>query len=241
MNSNTPYHIAFIMDGNGRWAKSKGMRRSQGHKAGFEHIPDILEYCQELGVKVVSGYAWSTENWNRPPEEVRFIMKSLERELMRFVKELDKRNVRFFHSGSRERLSKKALTVIDEAMDLTRNNGPQTFNLAFNYGGRAEIVNVARRILAAKLNADSVCEEVVDEHLWTHGLPDVDLLVRTGFERRTSNFLLWQSAHAVLHFVDAFWPDVTKEHIKDAVKSYQRAHAQRNLAPPPTLTTIPAL
>ena len=137
-----PKHIGFIMDGNGRWALERGMHRSAGHKAGYEKIPKVVEICHNHGVQIVSGYAWSTENWKRPQAEVEYIMRSLEKHLPKFVKELHQRNVRFVHCGSRERIPRKALKAIDDGEKLTKDNGPWVFNFVFNYGGRAELVHV---------------------------------------------------------------------------------------------------
>jgi undecaprenyl diphosphate synthase len=161
----SPNHIAFIMDGNGRWARQRGMPRSAGHKAGFEHIPDVLEACHDLGVQVVSAYAWSTENWGRAKAEVDYIVHSLERHLLRFVKELHKRGVRFVHSGSRDNLTERSLQVLDEAAEMTTNDGPEIFNLAFNYGGRAELAHVASEMVAAGMHPEAVSEAVVNDHL----------------------------------------------------------------------------
>jgi len=138
---------------------------------------------------------------------------------MRFVEELHKRGVRFVHAGSRERISKKALKLLDQGEALTKNNGPETFNLAFNYSGRAEITHVARNLVAAHVPAETITEQTINQNLWTAGLPDVDLLVRTGFEHRISNFMLWQCAHASVYFADAFWPDLSETHIELALQS----------------------
>ncbi len=218
----SPNHIAFIMDGNGRWARQRGMPRSAGHKAGFEHIPDVLEACHELGVQVVSAYAWSTENWGRAKAEVDYIVRSLERHLLRFVKELHQRGVRFVHSGNRDNLRKKSLQVLDEAVEMTANDGPEIFNLAFNYGGRAELAHVASEMVAAGMHPEAVSEAAVNERLWTAGLPDVDLVFRTGGDRRVSNFMLWQSAYACIYVTDAYWPDVSREDIEAGIAYYNR-------------------
>jgi undecaprenyl diphosphate synthase len=210
------------MDGNGRWARQRGMPRSAGHKAGFEHIPDVLEACHDFGVQVVSAYTWSTENWGRDEAEVNYIMRSLEKHLARFVKELHARGVRFVHSGSRGRLRPKALRVLDEAIELTKNDGPEIFNMAFNYSGRAELTHVARELIAEKVHPEAVSEAIVNDHLWTAGLPDVDLVFRTGGDRRVSNFMLWQSAYACVYVADAYWPDVSREDVEAGIAYYNR-------------------
>jgi undecaprenyl diphosphate synthase len=220
-----PRHIAFIMDGNGRWARRRGLPRSAGHKAGLEHIPDVLEICHDLGVQVVSGYAWSTENWSRPQAEVRYIMHALEKHLPRFIKELHKRGVRFVHSGQPDNLTPKALRQLDDAVKLTRDNGPSVFNFAFNYGGRAELVHATRRLLAEGVGADAVSEAAINARLWTAGLPDVDLMIRTGGDHRLSNFLLWQSAYACIHIVSAYWPEIARNDIERGIKYYTRVKA----------------
>ncbi len=217
-----PRHIAFIMDGNGRWAQQRGMPRSAGHKAGFEHSPDVLEACHEFGVQVVSAYAWSTENWGRAKAEVNYIMRSLEKHLLRFVKELHTRGVRFVHSGSRDRLTSKALRALDEAVELTKNNGPEIFNMAFNYSGRAELAHAARELITENVPSAAISEAVINDHLWTAGLPDVDLVFRTGGDRRMSNFMLWQSAHACIYVADAYWPDVSRQDIEAGIAYYNR-------------------
>jgi len=220
-----PKHVAFIMDGNGRWAQRRGLPRSAGHRAGFEHIPDVLKMCHDLGVQTVSAYAWSTENWGRPKAEVDFIVHSLETHLARFVKELHTRGVRFVHGGSRDNLTAKALQVIDEAVELTRNNGPRVFNLAFNYGGRAELVRVASELAAEQAQPETISEAAINERLWTAGLPDVDLVIRTGGDRRLSNFMLWQSAYACIYIADACWPDVSRDDIEEGIKYYNQVVA----------------
>jgi undecaprenyl diphosphate synthase len=220
-----PKHVAFIMDGNGRWAQLQGLSRSAGHKAGFERIPEVLKLCYELGVEVVSGFAWSTENWARPRSEVNYIVRSLEKHLPKFVQKLHERDVRFVHSGSRDNLAPKALRVLDDAVQLTQDNGPWVFNLAFNYGGRAELVHVARQLSAAQVRPEAITGETIASYLWTAGLPDVDLVVRTGGDRRVSNFLLWQMAHAYLYVVDHYWPAVTRTDIEAALDYYSRVVA----------------
>lgn len=217
-----PRHIGFIMDGNGRWATQRGMPRSAGHKAGYEKIPQVLEICQDLGIYIVSGYAWSTENWGRPKAEVEYIMRSLEKQLPRFVRELHKRSVRFTHCGSRENMSGKALRVIDEAVELTQDNGPWVFNFVFNYGGRAELVHVAQSVMNKGGRPENVSKDSIEKHLWSARLPDVDLLIRTGGDYRTSNFMLWQTAYAHFYFVDNYWPAITKKDIENGIAYYNK-------------------
>ena len=222
MDRQVPGHLAFIMDGNGRWAQARGLPRSAGHKAGYEHIPRVLEMCHELGVRVVSGYAWSTENWGRPKAEVEYIMKALEKNLPGFIRELHERGVRFRHCGINDRLSMEAQRVFKEGEQLTRGNDQGIFNLVFNYGGRAEIVEAARRIVQEAVPAGELCEKAVDSYMLTAGLPDVDLVFRTGGESRLSNFLLWQSAHACVYVSESYWPALRKEDLEDGIRCFQR-------------------
>jgi undecaprenyl diphosphate synthase len=182
----------------------------------------VLEACHDLGVRVVSAYAWSTENWGRAKAEVDYIVHSLERHLLRFVRELHKRGVRFVHSGSRDNLTGRSLQVLDEAVEMTAHDGPEIFNLAFNYGGRAEIAHVASELVAAGMPSEAVSEAAVNDRLWTAGLPDVDLVFRTGGDRRVSNFMLWQSAYACIYVADAYWPDVSREDIEAGIRHYNQ-------------------
>jgi undecaprenyl diphosphate synthase len=217
-----PKHIGLIMDGNGRWAQRRGLSRSAGHKAGFEHIPRVLEICHDLGIQIVSAYAWSTENWSRPKAEVGYIMRSLEKHLPRFVKELHQRGVCFRHSGRRDDLTPKALQVLDEAVALTQDNGPEIFNFVFNHGGRAELVNVVRNLLAEGVELETISEPTINRYLWTAGLPDIDLVIRTSGEQRLSNFLLWQCAYACVYVTQAYWPDVGRDDLEAGIKYYNQ-------------------
>lgn len=217
-----PKHIAFIMDGNGRWATNRNLPRSAGHKAGYKHIPNVLKICYELGVEVVSGYAWSTENWGRPKQETTFILRTLEKRLPRFVNELHRKNVRFIHSGFTDNLTPKACKRLDDAAILTHKNSGGTFNLAYNYGGRAEILNAARQLLAESSPNDQFAENDFESYLFTVGLPDVDLVIRTGGDMRLSNFLLWQTAYATVTVVKNYWPAITREDIESSIMQYNK-------------------
>jgi undecaprenyl diphosphate synthase len=166
------------------------------------------------------------ENWGQAKTEVDYIMRSPEKHLLRFVKELHARGVRFVHSGSHDRLTRKALRVFDEAIALTKNNGPEIFNMAFNYSGRAELAHVTRELAAAGVQPNTISESTVNDHRWTAGLPDVDLVFRTGGDRRVSNFMLWQSAHACIYVADAYWPDVSREDIEARIAYYNRVMAK---------------
>ena len=223
---NLPRHLAFIMDGNGRWARERGLPRSAGHKAGYEHIAKVLEVCNDLGVRIVSGYAWSTENWGRPKPEVAFIMNALEKNLPKFIAELHARDVRFMHSGISDNLSPAALKALKEGESLTHQNSKGVFNLVFNYGGRAEIVHLARQMAIDRVRPEDVCENTVEDYLLTAGLPDVDLVFRTGGDRRMSNFLLWQSAYACIYIADVYWPALSRGEIEKGLFYYAKSMKQ---------------
>lgn len=221
-----PKHTAFIMDGNGRWATERGLPRSAGHKAGYEHIPDVLKTCHELGIEIVSAYAWSTENWGRPKQESAFILRAVEKHLPRFVEELHRRQVRFVHSGFGHDLTAKARRRLEEAVTLTAANTGGIFNLAYNYGGRAEIVHAIRQLLREASPGDGLAAKDIEAHLFTAGLPDVDLVIRTGGDKRLSNFLLWQSAYATVYVVDRYWPALAVEDIEAGIQYYNQVLAK---------------
>jgi undecaprenyl diphosphate synthase len=216
----TPKHIAFIMDGNGRWAQSRGLPRSAGHKAGFKRIPEILEAFIDLGIQVISIFVWSTENWARPKAEVNYLMTELKQNLPKFIKELHKKGIRFHHIGIKDNLDHELLKVLSEAEETTRQNHNAIFIFAFNYGSHAEITDTVRKIVIKYPNIKEISENTISSELWTTGLPDVDILIRTGKEKRLSNFMLWQCAYAKIHFLDKHWPDLNKIDIEDIVESY---------------------
>jgi undecaprenyl diphosphate synthase len=219
---NKPRHIAFIMDGNGRWAQSQGLPRSKGHKAGYEKIPSILEACIALDLNIVTVFVWSTENWGRPKTETNYIMTRLKKELPKFARELDSRGIRFQHIGRKEGIDAKILNVINEAEEMTRHHRKAVFNFLFNYGARAEIYNALQKIIVDKVIPTSITEEIISQYLWTAELPDVDILVRTGGEKRISNFMIWQCANAEIHFLDKYWPDINADDIKKILRQSQQ-------------------
>lgn len=225
-----PKHIAFIMDGNGRWAQSRGLSRSAGHKAGLDNIQRVLKACYDKGIEIVSVFAWSTENWSRPFPEVNYIMRALEKHLPSLVNTLHKENIRFNHVGSTERLSLQAQEVLKWATELTEDNGPLTFNLAFNYGGRDDIIHSLRIMIDQKISSDAFSETMIEKHLYTSGLPDIDLLVRSGGERRVSNFMLWQIASSYIYFTDTYWPDIGENEISDAIRQFNSSELSRTTA-----------
>jgi len=225
-----PRHIAFIMDGNGRWATMRGLQRSAGHRYGREHILKVADMTFSLGVPVISCFAWSTENWQRPQAEVDYIMQSTEKHLLRFARRLDAKKIRFVHTGSRAELPAGVLRVIDEAVALTSGNSEHVFNLVLNYSGRAELLDVARQLLAQPGADAPISVEGIQQRLWTAALPDVDLIFRSSGEQRISNYMLWQSAHAHLYVTDTHWPLISRSDIEAGIDSYNRSldqHEQR--------------
>jgi undecaprenyl diphosphate synthase len=222
-----PRHVAIVMDGNGRWAKDRGLKRTDGHRAGEEAVARALDAALELGVEFLTLYAFSTENWRRPPSEVRFLLNDTERFVLRRRDEFHAKNVRMRWIGKRERkIPASVRKNIDESVALTARNTGLTLTVAFNYGGRAEIADAARRIAedaaAGRLDPRRVDERTVARALYDPDLPDVDLFVRTSGEQRISNYLLWQSAYAELVFLPVLWPDFGRAHLFEAVREYQR-------------------
>jgi undecaprenyl diphosphate synthase len=221
-----PTHVAIIMDGNGRWAKARGLPRVAGHQRGAEAVRKTVKACRELGIGYLTLYAFSSENWKRPAEEVGDLMQLLRVYLRKELNELDANNVRIQFIGDRSRLAKDITALIEDAESKTRSNTGLGLIIAVNYGGQAEIVDACRRIAAeaatGSLQPDAVDESVVAAHLQTAGLPDPDLLIRTSGEQRLSNFLLWQSAYSELVFMDVLWPDFSKKELLQAIEEYQR-------------------
>jgi undecaprenyl diphosphate synthase len=211
------------MDGNGRWAQQRGLPRIQGHAAGEDSLFDAVEGALELGIKWLTVYAFSTENWKRPADEVRFLMNFNEGILVRRRDELNERDVRIRFLGRRDwRVPRRILRRMDEALDLTRNNRTMTLTIAFNYGGRAEIVDAVRALVASGLPASKVDEKALRSFLYDPEMPDPDLVVRTSGEYRISNFLLWELAYSELVFTDVLWPDFRRQHLFEAVEEFRR-------------------
>lgn len=217
-----PAHIAIIMDGNGRWAASRHMPRMAGHRAGTENLRRIIRACVEFGVRYLTIYAFSTENWKRPQDEVSGLMQILAESIDRELTELHKQGVRLNHIGRLEHLDSQLRKKILEAMELTRNNERLTLNIAWNYGGRDEIVYAVQQIIKQGLDPEMVSEETISSHLFTSGIPDPDLVIRTSGEQRTSNFLVWQSAYAEWYFTPILWPDFDKDALSEAIKDFGR-------------------
>lgn len=215
-----PHHVAIIMDGNGRWARARGQPRLAGHRAGTRNIRRVLRACASCGVEVLTIYAFSTENWGRPSAEVRGLMRLLEQALTEQLAELHAEGVQIRHSGSLERVSESLSKAIQEALELTKDNQRIILNVAFNYGGRAEIMNAVRRIIADGVAAEEVNEDLFTRYLHTAGLPDPDLIIRTAGEMRLSNFLIWQGAYAEYYSTPTYWPDFDQEELRKALEAY---------------------
>ena len=223
--NNLPKHIAIIMDGNGRWAKEKGLSRIAGHLEGIERVRDTVNIAAELGIKALTFFAFSTENWSRPKTEVSMLMRYLNNFLDREVKSLHKNNIRFRVIGRADPLPKQVLNKISKSEELTRNNTGLTMILALNYGSRQEITDAAKRIaedvLKGRVDSSDINEDFFCGYLYTAGIPDPDLLIRTSGEMRISNFLLWQLSYAEFYFPKVCWPDFKRPYFEEAIKEYQ--------------------
>jgi undecaprenyl diphosphate synthase len=219
-NAQALRHIAIIMDGNGRWAKKRGLPRIAGHRAGVENIRRILTECVEQGIRYLTIYAFSTENWSRPSAEVEGLMRIFGEFLDRETNSLHEQGVQIRHLGSMNNVSTTLRRKTQSALDLTRDNQRITLSVAFNYGGRADIVDAVRSALAAGVPADSIDEDCISAHLSTRGLPDPDLIVRTSGEWRLSNFLIWQAAYSEYWVTPSYWPDFSPELLRQAINDY---------------------
>jgi len=220
---NIPRHVGCVMDGNGRWATRRGLKRTEGHAAGEDALFDTVEGALQLGLDWLTVYAFSTENWRRPQDEVRFLMNFNEHILVDRRDELHERGVRIQFAGRRDwRVPKRLLRRMDEALELTAGNKTMTLVIAFNYGGRAEIVDAVRHLVEKGVSASKIDEKAIRENLYVPGMPDPDLVVRTSGEYRISNFLLWELAYSELVFTDVLWPDFRRENLFEAVREFQR-------------------
>lgn len=216
----TPQHIAVIMDGNGRWAKERGLPRIAGHREGAESLREILKACAEFGVKYLTVYAFSTENWRRPRDEVDFLMNLFSETIDREIDELMANRVKLIFLGRISKFSPKLQKKMKEAMEKTKKNDRITLNVMVNYGGRAELVDAVNAIINEGLGA--IEEETISQRLYTKGIPDPDLLIRTASEMRVSNFLLWQIAYAEIYVTPVLWPDFRREQLKEAIEDYKK-------------------
>jgi len=219
-----PRHVAIIMDGNGRWAKARGMSRTQGHLEGVKRVEEIIKTARDIGIKFLTIYAFSTENWSRPQDEVSMIMRTFISVLGQKAKELSKKGVRIHFIGRRQGVPKDVLKAMDEAAGITMASTTMTLNIAFNYGARSEIIDavksIAHQVGEGKLKTDEIDEKVISSHLYTKGQPDPDLLIRTSGEERISNFLLWQLSYAELYFTEKCWPEFNEEEFFKALGIY---------------------
>jgi undecaprenyl diphosphate synthase len=217
-----PTHIAIIMDGNGRWAESRHLPRMAGHRAGTENLRTIIKACVEFGISYLTIYAFSTENWKRPKDEVDGLMQIIGEVIERELVELHKQGVQLRHIGRLEGLDEGLKAKIIRAMEMTRNNQRLVLNIAWNYGGRDEIVYAVQRMLADQLAPENITEETIANYLFTAGIPDPDLVIRTSGEMRTSNYLIWQSAYSEWYFTPILWPDFNKEALRQAIVEYSQ-------------------
>lgn len=219
-----PNHVAIIMDGNGRWAKSRGLPRLAGHQAGTENLRRIIRACVEFGIHYLTIYAFSTENWGRPKEEVEGLLKILETVIEKELAELHQEGVQLRHIGRLEKLPESLRKKVESAIELTKNNHRLTVVVAFNYGGRDEIVHAVESIVRAGTSPEAVNDQLISDHLFTKDIPDPDLVIRTSGEMRLSNFLIWQAAYSELYITPVYWPDFGKDELWKALESY----CQRN-------------
>ncbi|MDP4092541.1 MAG: isoprenyl transferase [Bacillota bacterium] len=223
--SRLPAHIAIIMDGNGRWAKRRGMPRNIGHREGTNALRRIVHKCNDIGIKYLTVYAFSTENWNRPQSEVNTLMDLLYEFLKNADKEIAGRNVRIRVIGDDYRLTDKIKEEIARVQETTKSNDGMNLIIALNYGGRSDIVhavrNIAEQIKSGEIKPEEICEDTIEQKLYTYGIPDPDLLIRTSGEQRTSNFLIWQLAYTEFWFTKTLWPDFKEEHLFEAILNYQ--------------------
>jgi undecaprenyl diphosphate synthase len=215
-----PRHVAIIMDGNGRWAKARGLPRTEGHRQGTENLRRLLRSCVELGIEILTIYAFSTENWARPAAEVQMLMKILEMVIDRELKELDANGVQIRHIGELGGIAPGLQKKIHQACEYTRHNSKLVLNVAFNYGGRDEIVHAVRRIVEDNIPAEQINEKLISRYLYTSDLPDPDLIIRTSGELRISNFLIWQGAYSELYSTPTYWPDFDKDELRKALVAY---------------------
>ncbi len=216
-----PVHVGIIMDGNGRWARARGLPRAAGHRAGTKNIRRVLAESVEIGIKVLTVYAFSTENWARPKDEVNHLMRLISQSIQDELDDLDANDVRILHSGRMEGVSPTLQDEIRYAIERTKHNSTITLNVAFNYGGRAEIVDAIKKIMREGVSPEDVTEAMVSQHLYNPDLPDPDLIIRTGGEFRLSNFLIWQAAYAEFYSTPTYWPDFDEQELRKAVAVFQ--------------------
>jgi undecaprenyl diphosphate synthase len=215
-----PTHVAIIMDGNGRWAQEKGLPRLSGHRAGTENLREVIEACVEFGVKYLTIYAFSTENWKRPTEEIQGLMRIFKTMLDRELKNLHENGVQLRHLGKLDRIDQELQQKVREAIELTKDNDTLVLNVAFNYGGRDEIIYAVKQLMRDGPDPDELDDELFSNYLYTANCPDPDLIIRTSGEYRCSNFLIWQGAYAEWYFTKTYWPDFNREELYKALAAY---------------------
>ena len=220
-----PAHIAIILDGNGRWAKKRGLPRTAGHAVGSENFRRIATYCNDIGIKYLTVYAFSTENWKRPSDEVGTIMSLLEKYILEAIDEVEKKKLRLCFWGSREGLSPRILELMETSEKKSASMTGMQVNVCLNYGSRKELATatreIAKKVAGGEMSVDDISEETLENHLYSSGVPAPDILIRPGGEMRLSNFLLWQAAYSELYFSDKFWPDFDEEELRRAIAAYQ--------------------
>lgn len=221
---NIPYHIVLFPDGNRRWAKKNGLSAIQGHWKGFDNLKNFCIWCKNRGVKIGTAFGFSTENWKRVKDEIGYLMELFEKVLsdQKYIQELQTEGIRVKIIGQRERLPKSLQKVIEKIEDLTKNNKNFYLNLAVSYGGRWDVLQAIKKIVAKKIPAEKITEELISEHLSTAGLPDPNLIIRAGGEKRLSNFVLWQGAYSELYFSKKLWPDFTESDLDKAIEEYNK-------------------
>jgi len=217
-----PNHVAIIMDGNGRWAQQRGLPRLEGHRAGVKTLRSVIDCLDEYQIKYLTLYAFSTENWNRPEGEITGLLRILEERLDKETVELHKKGMRLRHLGRLDGLPPRLQLAVNRAIELTNNNTGMTISFAFNYGGRDEILDAVRHLIAEGIPPQEIDEELFNSYLYTAGMPDVDLVIRTGGELRVSNFLMWQAAYSEYYFTDVLWPNFDKKEVEKALLSYSQ-------------------
>ncbi|PKO09924.1 MAG: isoprenyl transferase [Chloroflexi bacterium HGW-Chloroflexi-2] len=230
--TNIPTHVAIVMDGNGRWAQKRGLPRLAGHRAGTENLQEIIKACVDFGVKYLTIYAFSTENWGRPAEEVDGLMHILEEVIDQKLEELHQQGVQLVHIGQLERLDTSLREKVKKSIDLTKDNHRLTVCIAWNYGGRDEIVCAIKRIIEDGLKPEQICDDIVSDYLFTTGIPDPDLIIRTSGEMRISNFLIWQSAYSEWYVTPILWPDFNRDEFRKALIDYGQRERRYGLVIP---------
>ena len=221
-NAQMPNHIAIIMDGNGRWARKHGLSRLEGHRAGAQNIIPVINYLNQHHIKYATIYGFSTENWNRPKDEVAGLLRLFEETINKYASELHKNDIKLRHLGHIEELPEGLQSAINKATELTKNNTTINLSFALNYGGRLEILDAVRHIIADGIPIQNIDEGLFDSYLYTAGLPDVDMVIRTSGEFRTSNFLIWQATYSEYYFTDVLWPDFNQRELEKALLAYSQ-------------------